>query len=114
MKIKIFIVIVLYLIIVFTEAAGEFKKTKNKKANNMEDSSKVEYRINDKIVTEEEFINFLNTLTEVQGTWFCAETKKGGMTGYDAKDKDGIIYEYRANSEPGNNKSTITKKGMLK
>ncbi len=114
MKIKIFFVVVICLIILLSTPAGEVKKTKNKKVNNMEESSKEEYRINDQIVTQEEFINFLNTLKEIQGTWFCAETKMGGSTGYDAKDKDGNIYEYRSNSEPGNYKSTITRKSELK
>lgn len=80
----------------------------------MEDAIKTEYTINDKKVTKEEFDDFLKSLKEIQHTWFCVETAKGGITGYDAQDKDGIVYEYRAVSESGNSKCSIKKKLILK
>lgn len=114
MKIKIFLIVAIHLIILLSVTAMEANKIKNKKVKKMEDSSKEVFKINDKVVSIEEFTDFLNTLKEIPGTWFCAETKNGGRTGYDATDKDGIIYEYRSISEPGNYKSTITRKIELK
>lgn len=77
------------------------------------DSTKVIYIVDDKVVNKKIFDFILSGLTEIQGTWFCDKTSKGGMTGYDAKDKNGVVYEYRANSESYNNKCTINKKPTL-
>lgn len=74
----------------------------------------VEYTINDKIVSSKEFDKFLSSLTEVKGTWFCDETATGGNTGYDAKDKQGTMYEYRAESEQNSSRNSIKKKTILK
>ena len=68
--------------------------------------NKAEYILNNREVSEQEFSKFLSTLKEVTGTWFCAETINGGITGYDAKNKYGAIYEYRVVSE--NKKSQFT------
>jgi hypothetical protein len=87
----------------------------NKKIN-IKDKNKMEksiYTIDDKEVTKEIFDAFLAGLKEVPHTWFCAETDKGGITGYDGADEHGVVYEYRAISEPGNNKCSIRKKIIL-
>jgi hypothetical protein len=69
------------------------------------------YLIDGKSVAKEEFNKFLSTLKEVPGTWFCAETNKGGRTGWDARDDKGVVYEYRCYSESNNSKQTIRQKG---
>jgi hypothetical protein len=73
-----------------------------------------EYKIDNKMVTKEAFDKFLKELIELPHTWFCAETTNGGITGYDAKDRNGIIWEYRAASESGANRTTLTKKFIMK
>jgi hypothetical protein len=80
------------------------------KYQDYKDSLKSEYFIDNKMVTKEKFNNFLSSLKENTGSWFCAETKNGGITGYDAKDIKGKIYEVRFYYESGNSKSTIKKK----
>lgn len=69
-----------------------------------------EYSIDGKAVGAEDFKKKFDALKEVPGTWFCAETKNGGVTGYDMKDKSGNVYEFRAVSEPGSNRSVLVKK----
>jgi len=96
-----------------TLEAQEPDKQKGKAHKVQNDSTKVTYILNDKEVNKKIFDYVLSGLTEIQGTWFCAETSKGGITGYDANDKNGVVYEYRTNSEPFNNKCTITKKPIL-
>ncbi len=70
----------------------------------------VVYTINDKNVSIKEFGKFLGSLKEIKDTWFCAETNYGGITGYDAKDKLGKIYEYRAKSDQSGSTNSIKKK----
>lgn len=72
------------------------------------------YYIDNRQVTQKEFDKFLKPLTEVEGTWFCAETTTGGITGYKVKDKKGAIYEYETISDTGDNTCTITKEPILK
>ena len=68
------------------------------------------YTIDGRAVTEAEFSQFKDTLKEVKGTWFCAETNKGGITGYDAKDQSGILYEVRYISDNKADENSISKK----
>lgn len=75
---------------------------------------KEEYTIDNKVVTKEIFNNFLATLKELPHTWFCGETAGGGETGYDAIDKQGVVYEYRASLNSGISKNSIKKKSRLK
>jgi hypothetical protein len=51
------------------------------------------YKINDRVVTQEEFTKKLAALTMIANSWYCAETSDGGRTGYKAKDQDGILYD---------------------
>ena len=69
------------------------------------------YLIDGNSVTKDVFEKYLSTLKEVPGTWFCAETNKGGRTGWDARDDKGVVYEYRCYSESNNSKQTIRQKG---
>jgi hypothetical protein len=71
---------------------------------------KDKYLINNKSVSRKEFETFLATLKEVPGTWFCAETNKGGVTGYDALDSKGVVYRYRSESSPDGARNTLTLK----
>src|ERR1035438_1215619 len=68
---------------------------------------KAEYQIENKTVGQKEFETFLSSLKELEHTWFCAETSTGGRTGYDAQDKNGIVYEYRAITENKKSRSMI-------
>lgn len=61
-------------------------------------------------VNKIKFHEFLKSLKEVEGTWYCAETKNGGRTGYDARDKDCTVYTVVFTSESGVSKSIIHKK----
>lgn len=64
------------------------------------------FRINGKPATYKEYQEFLKTLAG-QEHWFCAETKDGGITGWEAKDSQGRRYEVRSVTG-GDNTSTIT------
>lgn len=68
------------------------------------------YSIDGRSVTEAEFNQFKDTLKEVKGTWFCAETNTGGITGYNAADKDGTVYEIRFISDSRKDENSISKK----
>lgn len=72
------------------------------------------YRLDGKSASSGEFQETLSRLKQVSGTWFCAETKNGGITGYDMKDRDGRLYEFRSVSENGSNWSEIRRKNVLK
>lgn len=76
--------------------------------------TKVEYTINDTAVNVKKFDEFLKSLKEVEGTWYCAETKTGGRTGYNAKDKNGIVYEYMSETDSNKSINSIRLKKELK
>lgn len=69
-----------------------------------------QFYIEDKKVTEVAFNKLLKSLTEIEGTWYCAETTTGGRTGYRAKDKQGKVYVYTATTDNGKTISTLKKK----
>jgi|GEM_PF-4157013 len=75
-------------------------------------ANKTEYIINNRKVSEQEFNTLLSTLKTITGTWFCAETINGGITGYDVKNKNGVVYEYRVVSENKNSQFTIRIKNI--
>jgi hypothetical protein len=111
---KVVYLIALLAMLNITVSASEINSKKNKNGSRMESLEKEQYKINDKVVSKEEFDKFLKSLKEVPHTWFCAETTNGGMTGYDATDQNGTVYEYRAVTDNGISRSTILKKGSLK
>lgn len=71
---------------------------------------KEEYTITGKLVTSEVFNKFLSSLKEVPNTSFCKMTTKGGKSGSDMRNKQGIVYEYRVEVENNKNKCSLTKK----
>jgi hypothetical protein len=74
--------------------------------------SAMTYKIDGKTVTEKKFNGFLKSLKQIDGSWYCAETSAGGITGYDAKGLFGARYQYQVSSSsvPDQNEATITKK----
>ena len=58
----------------------------------LEEGSQTTYKIENKEVSEKEFNDFLKKLKEIPGTYFCHKTTDGGINGYEAKDKKGVIY----------------------
>jgi len=81
------IIVTIFLLIMFADnAASQPRRMKDK------------YLIDNKSVSKKEFERFLAKLKQVPGTWFCAETNNGGVTGYDAKDDKGVLYSYKSES----------------
>ncbi len=74
----------------------------------------LEYTINDKKVSATEFDKFQASLKEIEGTSFHAETPKGFMIRYNAKDKNGVKYQYREESDQSSSKISINKYVELK
>lgn len=68
------------------------------------------YKINERLVSKEKLDEFGKSLKEIKGTWFCAETSKGGRTGYDAIDKNAIVYTIRFSSEENISSGSILEK----
>lgn len=66
--------------------------------------------IDDKQVDQEHFISALRELKEIEHTWFCRETAEGGETGYNVKDKNDVIYEYRDKVDQKGRISTIRRR----
>jgi hypothetical protein len=85
----------------------------NSKQAPVSDTLKTEYKIDDKLVSQQEFDTFKSVLKELSETWFCAETNKGGITGYDMVDTKGVVYQFRAESENGSSKISLGKKEIL-
>jgi hypothetical protein len=114
---------VLFSVIIFIIITLSLFKVSNINANNSKvnyqnqqhnDTIKTEYKIDNKIVTQEKFEKFLTCLKEISGTWFCAETTTGGITGYDAKDKREKVYEVRYYYDDGKSKNSISSKPFIK
>lgn len=57
-----------------------------------------EYYIMNERVPEHEFRSFMESLTEVPGTWYCEEHEGGGETGYQAEDVNGQVFDYISES----------------
>lgn len=55
--------------------------------------------INGNKVSQRAFKIFLSKLEQIMETWRCVKTKGGGITSYDAKDKNGMIYHYEIRQE---------------
>jgi hypothetical protein len=105
--------LIIFILLISCKGTANPNLLKDQKVKNMDNADKTEYSIDDREASKGEFEKFLKTLKQIPHTWFCAETTKGGITGYDAEDKNGVKYEYRAYSETGNNKSSIKKKLIL-
>ena len=72
-------------------------------------STPPEFQIDFQSVSEEKFLAFQKTLSEVKGTWYCAETTEGGITGYDMTDKKGNVYKFRAKSGKNGSVTSLTR-----
>jgi hypothetical protein len=73
-------------------------------------TNKSEYKINGISMDKQTFDKFLSGLKELPHTWFCAETKTGGITGYDAVNENNQVFEVRFKSDNGNTLNTIIEK----
>jgi hypothetical protein len=61
-------------------------------------------------VSELDFMALFNALKEVEGTWYCAETREGGITGYDMRNPhNDKKYSYRSETENGITKVFLSK-----
>jgi len=105
----------LYFFLIFISFIHINCQSKNNKLN--KDLKLMEkkdiYIINNNEVSKEEFDNFLKTLKEIEKTWFCAEMKDGGLTGYDASYTNGIVYEVRCKSNMNGSRNSVNKKLTL-
>jgi len=77
---------------------------------NRKDSVTCQYLIVGKEVEPEKYKKFHAKLKAKSETWFCDETSNGGITGYDAVDKRGLLYEVRTESDSGVIKNSISRK----
>lgn len=93
---------------------------KTEKADTRENNTKMISYINGKKVSQRAFKIFLSKLEQITETWQCIKTKGGGITSYDAKDKNGTIYHYEIRQEfrdglPENEQSlTLVKNSELR
>lgn len=65
----------------------------------LQQTTSTTWQINGKKVSQRTFKKLLNKLKEVDGTWTCMETRGGGITRYQAKDKNGVVYQYEGRQE---------------
>jgi hypothetical protein len=68
------------------------------------------YFIEGKEVAQKEFDARLKSVKEIEQTWFCAETPDGGINGYDGKDANGVVYEFRNTVDQKASRSSLEKK----
>jgi hypothetical protein len=64
--------------------------------DNTQNHIRNEYRIEGRIVEKEEFENFIFGWNEIEGSYHCAKTKKGGRTSRELMDSQGIIWVYKS------------------
>ncbi len=99
----------LFFVVIVAFIFFSSSKPKNEYKISSIDSLKTEYYIDSKPVSEQEFKKFLSFLTEIEGTWYCVEMVQGGGSGYNVKDKEGVIYYYLAVSEDNRGRVTLTR-----
>lgn len=82
----------------------------------------VEYTINHRTTDKATFLRFLETLTEIPGTWYCYDMSipdqngapgGGGLTGYKATSKDGVIHHYKESVAPERVEYSITQENDI-
>jgi len=106
----IFFFLVLIMLISNISFANTFNCFHSPEATVCKDSTEVIYLIDNKIVSKVAFDSKIKNLEEITGTWYCAETTDGGITGYDAKDSKGDVFEVRYELVSGMSKNIIRKK----
>ena len=62
-------------------------------------ASPIAHTIEGKTVSKAAFEAFERKLVQVEGTWSCAETSVGGVVQYEARDRAGRRYHYRADDQ---------------
>lgn len=72
---------------------------KIEKTDTQEKNTKMTCYINGNKVSQRAFKTFLSKLEQIMETWQCVKIKGGGITSYDAKDKNGMIYHYEIRQE---------------
>lgn len=92
------------IILIFLASAGTtaYAQTHNAIESNAmtpQQTTSTTWQINGKKVSQRTFKKLLNKLKEVDGTWTCMETRGGGITRYQAKDKNGVVYQYEGRQE---------------
>jgi len=102
-----------FLILIIFFQINCLSKSNNLNRGSMPMEKKDVYIINNNEVNKEEFDKFLKTLKEIENTWYCAELKDGGETGYDAADPNGIVYQVRFRSSMNGSRNSIIKKLTL-
>ena len=66
-----------------------------KPSNDLQDSTKIEYRIEGKIVEKDTFEKLTSNWQEIEGSYHCAKTTDGGRNSFEAIDSNGITWIYR-------------------
>lgn len=95
----------LLLIVFAVTTAASAQQPAPAKSNAMtnQQTTPTTWLINGKKVTQRTFKKLLAKLKEVDGTWTCMETRGGGITRYQAKDKNGVVYQYEGRQEKHEN-----------
>ncbi len=112
MKFDLQIVAVIAAVIFLSAGLSSCEERGTNTSTNGVSMEKWEYSIDGKAVSADVFKKEFDGMKEVPGTWFCAETKQGGITGYDMKDSLGKVYSFRAVSEPGMNRNSLSRKDL--
>jgi hypothetical protein len=93
-------ILILCITMVWASVPAQTMPTKKtEKADTLENQSKMTCYINGNKVSQRAFKLFLSKLEQIAETWQCVKTKGGGITSYDAKDKNGVIYHYEIRQE---------------
>ncbi|MBL7839777.1 MAG: hypothetical protein JNJ75_06530 [Cyclobacteriaceae bacterium] len=93
----------LLFLLATTEAFAQQPAPAKSNAMTLQQTTSTTWQINGKKVSQRTFKKLLNKLKEVDGTWTCMETRRGGITRYQAKDKNGVVYQYEGRQEKNEN-----------
>lgn len=91
------------LLAVITATSAQQPAPAKSNAMTLQQTTSTTWQINGKKVSQRTFKKLLNKLKEVDGTWTCMETRGGGITRYQAKDKNGVVYQYEGRQEKNEN-----------
>lgn len=94
---------VLLFLLAITAASAQQPAPAKSSAMTLQQTTSTTWQINGKKVSQRTFKKLLNKLKEVDGTWTCMETRGGGITRYQAKDKNGALYQYEGRQEKNEN-----------
>ncbi len=94
---------VLLFLLAITAAFAQQPARAKSNSMTLQQTASTTWQINGKKVSQRTFKKLLNKLKEVDGTWTCMETRGGGITRYQAKDKNGVVYQYEGRQEKNEN-----------